>query len=176
MSRVVVTVLVLSLALNLGFGLAWWGHHRSLDSFPGDHGAAWREGREHPRRMRDDGEGGWAPRRAHRLHRQLGLDAQRQEQLREALEPLDPVIDETRSELGEARRDFAEAMHVEAPDRDEVMVLRSEVSRLQAQLDSLVTEALLREAGILDLEERQRSGLPALLHTRGRPSREEMRR
>jgi len=57
-----------------------------------------------------------------------------------------------------ARRGFADALHVEQPDRERVMLLRLEVSRLQAQLDSLVAEALLREATVLDLEERWRSG------------------
>ena len=184
MSRFGTTVLVLSLALNLGFGLAWWGHHRSSVSQLTERTEWRREGRRQvhhegpsgPHALRRHADGDWAPRRAHRLHRELGLDSQRRERLQTSLEPLEPQIADTRRSLMEARQAFAEALHVDAPDRDAVMTLRNEVSQLQAQLDSLVTEALLREATILDLDERQRSGLPVLLHPEGEPPHEEMRR
>mgnify|MGYP001825603174 CR=1 FL=1 len=175
MNRWALSALVLSLALNLGFGLAWIGHQRVLASRhegppPGLHADG-----HGPLHLRRHSNGEWAQRRAHRLHRELGLDEPRREQLRASLEPLEPEIADTRRELLRARRGFADALHVEEPDRAKVMLLRSEVSQLQAQLDSLVAEALLRESRILDPEERQRSG-PWSSHHRDRPSHEEKRR
>lgn len=175
MTRWIPIALVLSLALNVGFGLAWFGQQRA-------------QGSAYPRHMmgrggngggsplfRHHAEGEWAQRRAHRLHRELGLDPQRRDQLRDSLEPLGPEIADARRDLFLARRGFAEALHVDDPDREAVMRLRTEVSRLQAQLDSLVAEALLRESTILDLDERMRSG-PWSHHPEEKPLRKERRR
>ncbi len=174
MNRGVLTVLVLSLALNLGFGLAWFSHRHVLSSRPELHERLHGAGQGQFSQGRRHANGAWAQRRAHRLHRELGLDAHQRDALRNTLEPLEPRIMDTRSELLRTRRSFAEALQVEEPAREDVMRLSHEVSRLQAQLDSLVTEALLRESAILDLHERESSG-PWPAHRRGRPSPKEKR-
>lgn len=175
MKRWILTALILSVALNLGFGLAWLGHQRTRasDFDPDARRGRPEQGKGHALHGPDRGQ--WAQRRAHRLHRELGLDPQRRDRLHRSLTPLAPEITDTRRELLDARRGFAQALHVEAPDHNQVMLLSKEVSLLQARLDSLVAEALLREAEILDLDERQRSG-PWSLHPGERPSREEKKR
>lgn len=173
MNRWVLTALVLSLALNIGFGLAWFTHQRVLSTAPGVHRSLHAEGRGPGSRRFHDGD--WARGRASRLHRELRLDPHRRDQLLASLEPLEPEISQTRRELSRTRRDFARALHVAEPDRAQVMLLRKELSRLQAQLDSLVVEALLREAEVLPPEERERFGPWPLLHEERSPN-EEMRR
>jgi Spy/CpxP family protein refolding chaperone len=65
---------------------------------------------------------------------------------------------DTRHRLEEARKEFAEQLREPVPDRDSVLVKHEKISQLQPRLDSLVTEALLKEAQFLRPEERRKPG------------------
>ncbi len=65
---------------------------------------------------------------------------------------------DTRQRLEEARRDFAQELREPVPNRDSVLVAHEKISQLQTRLDSLVTEALLKEAKFLRPEDRRRPG------------------
>ena len=158
MSRFAQLALVLSLAINIGFGLAWFSHRRVPASpapyprhdvhrrMPGGEGFA-----PHTR-------GVWASRRARWLDRHLHLDPERREALRSSLLPFEPEMADTRHRLEEARKEFAEELRAPVPNRDSVLVAHEKISQLQTRLDSLVTEALLKEAQVLRPEERRRPG------------------
>ena len=158
MKRLAQLALVLSLAINLGFGLAWLGHRRApLDSAP--------EARHEFHRRTPDGDqvaprshGAWASRRTRWLDRHLHLDPKRREDLRGSLLPLEPKMVDTRHKLEEARREFAQQLRAPVPDRETVLATHEEISQLQTRLDSLVTEALLKEAQFLRPEERRKPG------------------
>jgi hypothetical protein len=150
--------LVLSLAINIGFGLAWLGHRRApVSPAPYPRHDAHRRmpgGEEFTART----HGAWASRRAQWLDRHLHLDPQRREELQSSLLPLEPQMIDTRQRLEEARRDFAQELREPVPNRDSVLVAHEKISQLQTRLDSLVTEALLKEAKFLRPEDRRRPG------------------
>lgn len=158
MKRFTQLALALSLAINIGFGLAWLGHRRAPASpapFPRhDVHRRMPGGEEFATRER----GAWASRRARWLDRHLHLDPKRKEELQSALLPLEPQMIDTRQRLEEARKEFANELREPVPDRDSVLVAHETISQLQTRLDSLVTEALLKEAEFLRPEERRRPG------------------
>ncbi len=161
MKRWGMIVLILSLALNLGFAASWvtqrgiarwqntgrhppWGRS-GAPHFPGD-------------ARRGGARGDWAQRRTHWLEQRLHLDGERQRELGDSLRPLAPAWLQAREDLEEARKAFHEEMMQPLIDHDRALALSAKISRKQARLDSLTTEALVREARVLRPEERHRPG------------------
>jgi Spy/CpxP family protein refolding chaperone len=159
MRRSVQILLVLSLSLNIGFALAWLGNREGLFGF----GDAQRHAFDRPPRM----HGAWASHRARWLDRRLHLDPKRRDALRSSLLDLEPEMETTRNALRSARREFGRQLRQPVPNRDSVLTTRDNISVLQARLDSLVTEALLREAKVLRPEERRRRPEDWFPHPRG---------
>jgi hypothetical protein len=150
MRRGLLVLLLLSLGLNAGLLWSRWNAGRD----PGS--AAWSPPFEGGPRHAEGR--GWAHRRSEALGRRLPLDEARRRELDAALSPLEPDLTAARLSLRQARRALGAALHEKALDRDRILTLQREVSQRQAILDSLVTEALLREAAVLRPEERMRSG------------------
>lgn len=152
MRRALVILLLLSLGLNAGLLWSRWQATRvdRVEMGP-QHGPARGGGPGPPGR-------GWARHRVEALGRRMDLDAERRRLLDETLSELEPALTDARRSLWEARRELGGALREAEPDRQRILDLQREVSLRQAVLDSLVTEALLREAAVLRPEERMRSG------------------
>jgi len=86
------------------------------------------------------------------------LDPAQRAALDDSLRPLEPELRAARRGLWAARRAFREEMMRPEVDRSEALRRSAEVSRWQARLDSLTTEALVREAHVLGPEMRRRPG------------------
>ena len=185
MSRIPRIVLAVSVALNLGFATAWALQHSGwLDAHRspvarqdpsgtrGRSGGGWSQGQEGWSRGpgREAGRwerGDWARSRARWLGTNLHLEADRRDALRDSLRSLEPQLMEARRALREARRAFRDEMMKPEVDRQQVFRCSAEVSRCQARLDSLITEALVRESKVLRPEERHGPG-PWFPHPRHR--------
>jgi len=165
MKRLLWLVLLLSLGLNVGLGM------RVLR---GDDAAERTEWRDGPRRDGPDGPGrrggrggpdgpggpegpGGRDRRGPGLERFRDLDLSQDQ--RDALQALWnsnwTVMNENRERLDAIREAMRELFAQPELDRGRVTEARRHHGRLQAELDSLVTEQLLREMEILTPEQRR---------------------
>ena len=176
MKRGVWILLALSLALNIGFvsaALVHWAGSRNADRFadrgfgPGGDGR-WSE--EHPGRGRGDRgrrlsrRGGpppalfdhWPGRRIEHLDREVGLDPEQRRLLHERLGELRDEIRDNAAALREERQSLQRALAGGDLQAEQVRGHARHVAELQARMDSLVTEAIIRENAILRPEQRER--------------------
>ena len=176
MKRGLWILLGLSLALNIGFlsaAFAHWSdvHRGAPPPLPGMEspapgmapivpgapgmGGMGRRGRgpwfgERPPRLVHQ----WPERRVDRLTQALDLTPEQQQRLRASLEELRGAVRNQTEDLRRERMLLREALLAE--DRERVHMQAEKVNHLQARLDSLVAEALLREGAIFTPEQRRR--------------------
>jgi Spy/CpxP family protein refolding chaperone len=96
----------------------------------------------------------WPQRRVDRLSKALDLTPEQETQLRASLEELREAIRASSEDLMRERTLMREALLAE--DRDLVHRQARTVNMLQAQLDSLVAEAMLREGAIFTPDQRRK--------------------
>lgn len=96
----------------------------------------------------------WPQRRLVRLERALQLTGQQRRQLESQLTPLHDEIQSISAHLAQARALLFAQMAADRVDPGEARRLQARLSQAQARLDSLVTEAMLREHGVLDARQR----------------------
>jgi Spy/CpxP family protein refolding chaperone len=97
----------------------------------------------------------WPERHLRRLDRALGLRPEQHDALRETLAELRPRVRTLAVELARERAELVRQLAASPPDVDAVRAQQARASHAQAQLDSLVTEAMLRESSVLDPEQRR---------------------
>ena len=184
MKRGVWILLVLSLALNIGFVSAalvhWTDVHRG-GRFAGPgfgpgaegRGSGWTAG--HPGRGRREGPGGgmgrrgsrmegprpglfdvWPDRRIEELDRAVGLSPEQRGLLHERLGELRGAMQANAAALRAERLRLRRAMVEGDPEAALVRDGARRVAEVQARLDSLVAEAIIRENMILNPEQRER--------------------
>lgn len=183
MKRGMWILLVLSLALNVGFVSAalvhWAESHRGhagagfRSGGPGGQGPGWAAG--HPGRGFRDGAGGrgdgrgrrmvgprpglldqWPGRRIDRLHEAVGLTPEQREMLRDKLGELRAEIQANTRALMEERIRLHRALREGDAGAALVRSGARRVAELQTRLDSLVAESMIRENAILNPEQRRR--------------------
>lgn len=92
----------------------------------------------------------------HALGDYLRLDDDQRERMTRLRESLVPSILAEREEVRRLRRAIHRELETAEMLPDSIAVLAGELSCAQARLDSLVLQAMLQEAGLLSLEQRQR--------------------
>lgn len=183
MKRGIWILLVLSLALNVGFVSAalvhWTESHRGRagagfgSGGPGGQGS--RRAAEHPGRGFRDGAGGrgdrrghrvdgprpglldqWPDRRIDRLNAAVGLTPEQREMLRDKLGDLREEIQANTRALMEERVRLHRALTEGDAGAALVRSGAQRVAALQSRLDSLVAESIIRENAVLNPEQRKR--------------------
>jgi Spy/CpxP family protein refolding chaperone len=144
---------VASIALNVGFVSAaivhWSDLHRAPPPPAIAPGPLHRPGQRPMGLMRQ-----WPQRRVDRLSKALDLTPEQEAQLRASLEELREAIRARNEDLMRERTIMRQALLEE--DRELVHRQARAVNMLQAQLDSLVAEAMLREGAIFTPEQRRK--------------------
>jgi Spy/CpxP family protein refolding chaperone len=166
-------VLLLSLGLNLGLGVSLWRQGDAPPTWPESPGDEASPGEPGPGFLPDrDQVRSFMERRLDRMSEDLGLtDDQRSALMAIHLEIGDEVFSRRRELLD--RREELQALHAaDDPDLDAVHVAARALGEIQAELDSLVVEAMFRERAVLTPEQREhyRSYFP-MGRERGRMSR-----
>lgn len=153
MKRGLWILLVVSIALNVGFVsgaiVHWSDVHRAPPPPSIEPGPFHRPGQRPMGLMRQ-----WPQRRVDRLSRALDLTPEQEAQLRASLEELREAIRARSEDLLRERTLMRKALLEE--DRETVHRQARMVNMLQAQLDSLVAEAMLREGAIFTPEQRRK--------------------
>lgn len=90
-----------------------------------------------------------------RMANRLGLDEAQRERLVSIHERLAPEIARRRQTMFTLRQEIADAFADGAVDAEKVRDLTRQISVQQAELDSVVAETLISEAGLLSPEQRQ---------------------
>lgn len=85
----------------------------------------------------------------------VGLDRPQQESIRALLEQSVPQITDQRMAVDAARRKLGELFSNEDLDSEAYRAATREIHRAQFRLDSLVSEAILKEASVLDHPQRE---------------------
>ncbi len=169
-------VLALSIALNVGLlsaGVMHWQDMKRAGA-SAETGAAFTNGTD-ARTGRNGFRGRWGPgrdragdgkmagmlhdwpdRRIESLGRRLDLSPEQRARLHEELSPLEPRLRESAGELLRERMKLRHAFMAGPVDTLLVRDASKRVAMLQARLDSLVAEAMVRETSVLTPEQRDR--------------------
>ena len=151
MKRGLWILLVVSIALNVGFVsgaiVHWSDAHRAPPAI--GPGPQHRSGQRPQGLMRQ-----WPQRRVDRLSQALDLSPEQEMRLRASLEELRGAIRDRSEDLRRERSLMRKALLDE--DRELVHRQARVVNMLQAQLDSLVAEAMLREGAVFTPEQRRK--------------------
>lgn len=149
MKRIWMIALLLSLGLNIGLGVSLWRQRSAPlpDTAP----------MTGPGMLEDDPD----PARAeafmrHRLERmtaRLGLDGEQRDAMWRLHRDAGPRVLERRRAMAAARRQLGDAYAGGGADPDSLAAARRRISRVQAELDSLVVDIMTREREILTPEQ-----------------------
>lgn len=92
--------------------------------------------------------------RLDQLAHRLGLSAEQREDMEIILRETVPAIIQRSETIRNLRWDMEGLYRDDAPDPEQIRQIVGAVARVQAELDSLVSEAMLREMGILSEAQR----------------------
>lgn len=157
MKKIWVLVLLISLGLNLGFGLRMFtdrgrsadrsGHHRGerTHRFQGH----WAHGDSVARRQMFN-------QRMDRMADALGLDPDQREIFRRVHAETGRLLMRKRVVIAEKRDLLQDLVTSEVVDQDRIRTAIAELGQEQAVLDSLVAETVLQEMSVLDPDQRGR--------------------
>jgi len=151
MKRGWLIVLLLSLGLNVGLGVNLLRRDQVPPPLAGERGPADLEaGPDHAQAER------FLRRRLERMAAELGLSAEQRTALWNVHAEAGERIFAQRQAMREARAEMHEDLAAPAPDLARIHSVQRRISALQAELDSLVVEVMVRERAVLTPEQRER--------------------
>ena len=154
MRKLLFPLLMLSLGLNVGLLYHQFAGERGAEPSaqrpPAPRGEGWRGGGRELDAER------FVRHRVAILTEALDLDEEQRARVRETLEDLIPRIAERRRSMMETRRSMQEELAGSPLDAEEFRRRRARLNRAQAEIDSLVAEAMLAEVAVLTPDQRSR--------------------
>jgi len=154
MKRIWIIVLLLSLGLNVGLGLNLLRRTAVAPALTGPHGVhAGPYGPEFPGGLAHSEQ--FLRRRLDRMDGRLGLNESQRDVLWTLHREVGAEVFDRREDLLETRHRLHEAYAREEVDLDEIHRLTRQLSALQADLDSLVVDIMLREREVLTPPQRR---------------------
>ena len=174
MNRTLGILLFASLTLNIAFisGVVvhWWDIHKSSGTHHGDVIFAPPPVLDRvpvePERANVEWQerfGDWPERRVHRLHERIQLKEEQRHRLARSLGELRNEMTHLAYEVRRSRQELGTIL---ARDPGNRVLIQERIhlhNELQGRLDSLVAEAMVREANILSPEQRRRGGSKELV-------------